>query len=390
MPRKSRVIQFSGPRSTRRIDARLVRSPQTTLAGETIAAPTLIPLRARPHAGIVPVRIVPARVVPACVVPARVVSAGIVRVGGVLAGIAIAGLLALANCPPSRAAPGDATAPAAPPPPARPAPEILPDPGAIMRAMANELDKHPDQGVFVLETITITQGEMADVIRSMPPYLASLGYNEVSRRAIETLVAQKAMVLNALKLGLDKDATVIRKENALKDRALADAWLSRVGDEAVTDKALHAKYDETIAGKPGPTEVRARLILVPTEEQARSIIEEAQKGADFGDLAKQYSKDGSASKGGDLGYASRDAMSQEIGAVAFATNLGQVTPFPTATQAGWVVLRVEGRRQRATPSFEDAKPRLEAAVRSEAIANTIQAVLAHIKMAPVATPAKAK
>ena len=124
------------------------------------------------------------------------------------------------------------------------------------------------------------------------------------------------------------------------------------------------------------------------------VLAAAQAGKlvipDFGDLAKQYSKDASAARGGDLGYASREAMSPEIGAVAFSTNLGQVTPFPTPAQAGWVVLRVEGRRQRATPSFEDAKPRLEAAVRSEAIANTIQAVLSHIKMAPVATPAKAK
>ena len=73
----------------------------------------------------------------------------------------------------------------------KPVPNILPDPAAIMRAMANELDKNPDKGVFVLETITITQGEMADVIRGMPVYMASLGYSEVSRHAIETLVAQK-------------------------------------------------------------------------------------------------------------------------------------------------------------------------------------------------------
>src|ERR1700722_8102069 len=109
MPRKSRLIQFSGPRATRRIGARLVRSPQTTPVGETIAAPTLIPLRARPQAGIVPIRIVPAHVV-----PARVVPVGIVHVGSVLAGIALAGILALANCPPSPAGAGGATAPAAP------------------------------------------------------------------------------------------------------------------------------------------------------------------------------------------------------------------------------------------------------------------------------------
>ena len=84
---------------------------------------------------------------------------------------------------------------------------------------------------------------------------------------------------------------------------------------------------------------------MPTEAEAIDVIQKAQNGADFGDLAKQYSKDGSAATGGDLGYSSREAMSPEIGSVAFAMNLGAVTPFPTPAQAGWVVLRVEGRRQ---------------------------------------------
>ena len=57
------------------------------------------------------------------------------------------------------------------------------------------------------------------------------------------------------------------------------------------------------------------------------------------------------------------------------------------TLAGYFILRVEGRRQRGTPSFEEARPQLEASLRGEAIRDAIQDVLAHIKMAPVAKPA---
>jgi peptidyl-prolyl cis-trans isomerase C len=212
--------------------------------------------------------------------------------------------------------------------------------------------------------------------------MASLGYAEVSRRAVETLVSQKAMVLNGLKEGLDKDPAVIRRINALRDRALADAWLNRKGDAAITDHALHTLYVRDIAGKPGPPEVRARLILVPTEDEARQIIEKAQKGTDFADLARTYSKDGSAANGGDLGYASLASLSPEIGYAAFALQPGQVTPFPMKTPAGYFILRAEARRQRGTPTFEEARPQLEAALRSEAIRDTIQTVMAHIKMAP--------
>jgi peptidyl-prolyl cis-trans isomerase C len=269
----------------------------------------------------------------------------------------------------------------------KPMPEIVPNPAEIMATMAHELDKNPNQGVFVLETITITQGEVADVIRSMPVALASLGYAEVYRRAVETMVSQKAMVLNALKQGLDKDPTVIRKTRALADRALADAWLTEKGNTGISEEKLHTRYDRDYAGKPGPTEVRARLILVPTEDEARTVLDKAQNGGDFGDLARTYSKDGSAAKGGDLGYAAQNALSPEIGSVAFALQLGQITAFPMRTSAGYFVLRVEGRRQRGTPTFEEVRPQLEASLRSEAMKDEIEYVVNHIKMAPVAQPA---
>jgi peptidyl-prolyl cis-trans isomerase C len=276
--------------------------------------------------------------------------------------------------------------PTATPPsqPAKPLPPLAANPAEMMAAMAHELDKNPDQGVMVLETITITQSEMADVIREMPVAMASLGFSEVSRRALDILINQKAMVLNALKEGLDKDPAVIRRTKALRDRALADAWLNKVAATTITDDALHARYDRDIAGKPGPYEVRARLIVVPTLDEARMIIEKAQNGGDFAELARTYSKDVTAPNGGDLGYASENAVSPEIGTAMFALNLGQVTPFPMKSPAGYFVLRVEGRRQRGTPTFEEARPQLEAALRAEAVNETIKNVMAHIRMAPVA------
>lgn len=265
-------------------------------------------------------------------------------------------------------------------------PALIPNPTDVMAAIARELDKNPDQGVLVLETITITQAELADVIRGMPASLASLGAEEVTQRAMTVLVNQKAMVLNALRLGLDKEAAVIRKANAIRDRVLADAWLIRKGDAAISDQALRARYDRDFARRPGLTEVHARLILVPTEDEARIIIEKAQAGADFGDLARTYSKDGSAPKGGDLGYAALEAVTPEIGTTMFALSPGQITPFPMKTLAGYFILRAEGRRQRGTPTFEEARSQLEAGLRAEAIKEAIENVMSHIRMAPVAKP----
>jgi peptidyl-prolyl cis-trans isomerase C len=288
------------------------------------------------------------------------------------------------------AARGEGT-PAAPPPAesaSKPMPALTASPAVMMAAMARELDKQPGQAVLVLQTITITQGEMADVIRAMPASAANLGFAVVSRRALDVLIAQKTLVLNALKEGVDKDPAFIRGLNVLRDKALADIWLARKADLAVTDQALHARYDRDVAGKPNPDEVRARVIVVPTIEEARLVIGKAQSGADFAELARGYSTDGTASRGGDLGYVTLEAVTPEIGHIAFALNPGQITAFPTRTSAGYLVLRVESRRQRGTPSFDEARPGLETALRAEATRAAIDDVMSHVTIAKPADLSK--
>jgi peptidyl-prolyl cis-trans isomerase C len=249
--------------------------------------------------------------------------------------------------------------------------------------MLRQLERDPNLVVMTLETLPITQADIADVVRSMPVNFASLGFPEVSRRALDVLISQKAMLLNARKEGLDKDPAVVRRLQIATDRVLSDAWLARKGDAAVTEPALHARYDRDVAGRPGPVEVRARLIVVPTSEEATSIVAKVRAGADFGELARTSSKDGSAAEGGDLGYVPQEAVSPEIRPVIFALAPGQTTAFPLRSPAGYYILRVEGRRQRATPGFEEARPGLEQALRAEATQAAIGSVLADIKMAPV-------
>ncbi len=73
--------------------------------------------------------------------------------------------------------------------------------------------------------------------------------------------------------------------------------------------------------------MHARHILVDNEADAKKIIAELKKGADFAALAKQYSKDpGAAQQGGDLGFFKKDDMVPEFADAAFALKPGQVSP----------------------------------------------------------------
>jgi peptidyl-prolyl cis-trans isomerase C len=236
-----------------------------------------------------------------------------------------------------------------------------------MAEIAAMLDRHADHVAVHIDDIPITQGDAAEYVRSMPVSMASLGFEGVFRQAMEALIRQKMMVVNAKKEGLDKNPAVIRSGQIMAEKVLADAWLAQKANEAVTDKALHARYDRFVAGKPGPDEVQARAILVPTQAEARKLIAKLQEGAEFADLARQYSKDPSAVQGGDLGFQMLDALSPELGSVMFSLSPGQMTAFPVSVPNGYFILRVEGRRQRAPLSFEEARPLLERAERAEAV-----------------------
>jgi peptidyl-prolyl cis-trans isomerase C len=72
------------------------------------------------------------------------------------------------------------------------------------------------------------------------------------------------------------------------------------------------------------------------------------------DLASKKSRGPSASNDGDLGYFSHGKMVPEFADAAFALGAGEITETLVKTQFGWHVIRVEGRRNGAPPSFEDS------------------------------------
>ena len=105
------------------------------------------------------------------------------------------------------------------------------------------------------------------------------------------------------------------------------------------------KAYDTEAAKIAQTErVRARHILVNSEQEAKQIIERLNKGEKFEDLAKQYSLDGSKEYGGDLGYFSAGEMVPEFSKAAFALQPGELSP-PVKTDFGWHVIKLEDRKK---------------------------------------------
>ncbi len=143
-----------------------------------------------------------------------------------------------------------------------------------------------------------------------------------------------------------------------RHKALMEALLQDAGKAAMTDDALHKVYDEAIKQTPNEQEVHARHILVATEGEAKDIEAQLKSGADFATLAKQKSKDPGAAEGGDLGYFTKDQMVPEFAEAAFKLDKGQISD-PVKTQFGWHIIKVEDKRIKPTPTYDEVKGQLQ-------------------------------
>jgi peptidyl-prolyl cis-trans isomerase SurA len=91
--------------------------------------------------------------------------------------------------------------------------------------------------------------------------------------------------------------------------------------------------------EPKPDSTILRLLVIKVQKIADSI----KAGGDFADFAKRYSSDGSASQGGDLGFARRGSFVKEFEEVAFTLNEGEISK-PVKTQFGYHIIQLVERR----------------------------------------------
>ena len=198
----------------------------------------------------------------------------------------------------------------------------------------------------------VTQSDLALYQRSLPPQMAA----QAPYEALQDMVVNNILVADqARKEGLEKDPEV----RQLYQQVLVKVWMNKHLRAEITPDLIKATYDNYLASAKPEDEVRARHILTETEEQAKAVIADLKKGADFAETAKSKSKDPSAKQnGGDLGYFTKGEMVPQFSEAAFAMSAGQLSDAPVQSQFGWHVIKVEDRRPATPPTLEQATPAL--------------------------------
>lgn len=90
--------------------------------------------------------------------------------------------------------------------------------------------------------------------------------------------------------------------------------------------------------KDQASSIQARHILVEQGYEADDLKKKLDEGADFGDLARKFSRCPSSAAGGDLGSFGRGRMVASFEEAAFALGVGDVSP-PVRTQFGYHLIQ---------------------------------------------------
>jgi len=211
--------------------------------------------------------------------------------------------------------------------------------------------------------LTLAEEELGPSLAQMDP---STKKDNVLAFLIDMKIVAKAAEAKKIE---DRDDFKARLAFA-RNRLLMDNLLAAEGKAATTDEAMKKVYDEAAKQIEGEQEVHARHILVETEDDAKAIEAELKKGADFAELAKKKSKDPGASDGGDLGFFTKDQMVPEFSAAAFSLEPGKISD-PVKSQFGWHIIKVEEKRNRKAPDFDQVKSQIETYVTRKAQAEYV-------------------
>jgi peptidyl-prolyl cis-trans isomerase C len=216
----------------------------------------------------------------------------------------------------------------------------------------------------------IRQSDVALAEEELGPSLAQMDPATKDENVLAFLIDMK-IVSKAAEDKKVQDSDDFKKRLAFtRNRLLMDSLLASEGKAATSDDAMKKVYEEASKQITGEEEVHARHILVETEDDAKAVKAELDKGADFAELAKKKSKDPGASDGGDLGFFTKDQMVPEFSQAAFALEPGKISD-PVKSQFGWHIIKVEEKRKRKAPDFDQVKSQIETYVTRKAQAEYV-------------------
>lgn len=232
-----------------------------------------------------------------------------------------------------------------------------------------------DPVVATVNGAPVYKSEVVMAHALLPRQMQAIPLDALFDTLVRLVIDRKLLAEEARVRKLDEGADLKARMKLLEEQLLERAVMTEVVEAGVTEAALKEKYDAMVAALPkGAEEVHARHILLADEDAAKAVIAELDKGGDFEALAKEKSTGPSGPRGGDLGYFGRDQMVKEFETAAFALKKGAYSKTPVKSEFGWHVIKLEDRRVKQAPTFDEAREQLSEDLAREAGAAFVTAL----------------
>ena len=205
----------------------------------------------------------------------------------------------------------------------------------------------------------VTRKDLNAFLETLPPGARMLPPAILEPMALDQLVNNQLLTKAATDAKtVDSDAYQKRLAE-IKTQLMIETYVNQKIEKKLTDSALHDEFDAFKKENPEQKEYQARHMLVDTKEAAAALIKQLDGGADFAKLAGDNNKGPEKAKGGELGYITAKEVVPEFGDALAKLKVGEYTKEPVKTQFGWHVIKLEDKRNRATPKFEAVKEQMK-------------------------------
>lgn len=166
--------------------------------------------------------------------------------------------------------------------------------------------------------------------------------------------------------------TVVEKRDQMRREKLIADLAAELPEPS--DLAMQAYYDEHRNDFRSDDEVRVRQILVNDEKLANEIVQQLQKGADFGELSAQHSRAANAKRGGEIGFVSREELPKMFADEILSLDEGEISDV-IRTDSTYHIFRVDERRPAGTLDPAAAAPLIRVRLKEEAIRQRLSQIV---------------
>jgi peptidyl-prolyl cis-trans isomerase C len=209
------------------------------------------------------------------------------------------------------------------------------------------------QAALDKETVADVNGKKItkeDFDRRYKENLSFFNYAEPTKaNALDSIIKFELGVQEAKRLGLDKDAQVKERQDAVLYQALVDKQLSEKfkGAVEISEKEARDYCQRNPAVRISHVYVGLKPTALKSEEaSALKLIKEAQaalaKGEKFEKVVANYSEGYSAATGGDTGFVNKMQIDPAIYAEARKLSVGQTAKNPIRSQLGLHIVKLTG------------------------------------------------